>query len=217
MRYALMCQSEENNITEVHQVRTNTCYDRYPVLFQQLQECCSDDLNSHPILSYGCSTGEECFTLREKYFEKSPIVGVDINKENLQIAKNKNASNSRIQFLFSNQSNLLAKAPYSAILCMSVLCRWPESENIEDISELYSFTKFEEKLNELHALLAVGGALVIYNASFRFVDTFLYEKYKVFRNDGVNIESDFVHKFDTKNKKLITQHYPEWIFIKEKE
>jgi len=209
----MVSESIKNEVEAVHQVRTNTCFDRYPVLFQQLKECCEDDIKALPILSYGCSTGEECFTLRDKYFQKTRIVGVDIVEENIEVAKNNIRDRENINFLFSEHDNLLLDSPYQAILCMSVLCRWPESEPIENIADLYAFNKFQSKLDELHSLLAIGGVLVIYNASFLFSDTFLYNKYDVFKGEGI-INTDFVHKFDKNNVKMEKKPYREWIFIK---
>jgi len=203
-------------LEEVHQDKNNTSYNRYPIIFQGIKDYCDDVYDSLPILSYGCSTGEECFTIRNDYLRLVPIIGVDIDENNLKIACDGNPKDSGITFLFSDNGNLLSNAPYQVILCMSVLCRWPDTENMDDISSLYTFEKFQSKLEELHSLLNIGGLLVIYNANFRFCDTTLYEKYKVFKVNE-NPENEFVHKFDKTNQKIISGDYMEWIFIKTQE
>jgi len=198
---------------KVHQVKNSTSYDRYPIIFQAVKQSSSNHGLTMPLLSYGCSTGEECFTLREKYFSTTPILGVDIDKRNLQICRKRNTY-SDICFLSSNMVTLTTHAPYQVIFCMSVLCRWPDSEHINDISKLYPFRRFSETLEDIHPLLEVGGLLVIYNASFRFSDTALSSKYRVLDIPAQN-ESGFVHKFSVGNKKLRDQNYSDCIFIKE--
>jgi len=161
-------------------------------------------------LSFGCSTGEECASLREKYFLDDPIAGVDIDEDNLQSCLEKNIPDT--EFLYSNHRNLSKHAPYQAIFAMSVLCHWPKSKAIQNISGLYTFDRFESKLSELHSLLQIGGLLIVFNANFRFCDTVLYNKYNVMDTSGSGKGN--VHKFGKDNMKLKEQTYAECIFIK---
>ena len=54
---------------------SRTTLDRYPELFRAASQQMPDATR---ILSYGCSTGEECATLT-RYFPAAEIVGTDIN------------------------------------------------------------------------------------------------------------------------------------------
>ena len=58
-----------------------TSDDRYPNIFEQVRKLAGDGTNVR-ILSFGCSTGEEVFSLRQ-YFDEARIVGLDINPFNV--------------------------------------------------------------------------------------------------------------------------------------
>ena len=96
---------------------------------------------------------------------------------------------------------------------MSVLCRWPDSKELIDISKLYPFKKFEEALVFLHSNLKLNGILVLYNCNFLFSDTKLYSKYKALVSPVIT-ESGFVQKFDKNNLKIENSTFSECIFIK---
>jgi len=118
-----------------HQRKISTSYNRYPEIFEVTRNYSNSKFpNPRDILSFGCSTGEECFSLRE-YFPAARIIGTDINKSNLKICNNKNFDKN-IKFIYSNSENLLKENPYDLIFCMSVLCRWPDTKNIDDISSI---------------------------------------------------------------------------------
>jgi hypothetical protein len=85
---------------------------------------------------------------------------------------------------------------------MSVLCKWPESKNLKDISQIYSFDVFSNAVGMLDRVLKRDGVLVIANANFRFMDTLVSAGY-----DDVPIESKrlgYVKQFDIHNKALAT-------------
>ncbi len=72
------------------QGETFTVEDRYPELFAQCRERLADRPGVR-ILSYGCATGEEVFTLA-RYLPQAEIVGVDINPWCLKECARKNTS-----------------------------------------------------------------------------------------------------------------------------
>src|SRR5687767_8594892 len=74
-------------VKEQHQLTSVTATDRYPELFTEVRSVVHDKRNLS-ILSFGCSTGEECFTM-QSYFPNARITGVDINKSNLRKANRK--------------------------------------------------------------------------------------------------------------------------------
>lgn len=181
-----------------HQLTSTTEMNRYPELFSAVKELVA---SSHPrVLSYGCSTGEECATL-EEYLNPSLLVGADINEENLKIARHR-FSSPRLHFIPSTVSDLAAHAPYDIVFCLSVLCRWEDTRDVEDCSSIYPFEKFSMAIAQLDSFLTPGGLLVIYNSNFRFEDTETYVRsaYKPVPTPAVP-DSGFVHKFDRQNRR----------------
>lgn len=177
--------SYNNNVyvQMLHQTHTTTELDRYPDIFDFVK-------NYNPqletILSFGCSSGEECFSLR-KYFSKANIYGVDINLDVLQEARGKN-TDELITF-----SNSLQEVPsVDAIFAMSVLCRHPESSNLE-YNDIYSFESFNTQILSLHEKLLTNGMFVIYNSNYLFSDTDVYHLYKPVLG---NLRKEFVRKFN---------------------
>ena len=161
---------------KIHQVKNSTSFDRYPEIFFVTKKYFDDNFenkNIH-ILSFGCSTGEECFSLR-KYFPNAKIIGVDINEENI-IKCRANNTDKKISFYLSNKKNISKYAPYDIIFGMSVLCKWPDAESLENIGKLYSFSEFHNTLKILDKLLINNGLLVIYNSNFLFSETDIFKK-----------------------------------------
>ena len=194
-----------------HQLTNVTEMDRYPEIFKACATYAAEQQNQPKLLSFGCSTGEECLTLNS-YMPEAAILGADIVKSNLRKAKQK-VKNDRIKFFYSSDENLASNGPYDMIFCMSVLCRWTDTEIVDDCTEIYPFTRFEEMCQKLDQLVAPGGLLIIYNANFRFNDTSIFENYSVLPVEGIG-HSGFVHRFDASNKKLQNDTHKDCVFIK---
>jgi 2-polyprenyl-3-methyl-5-hydroxy-6-metoxy-1,4-benzoquinol methylase len=102
------------------QVCNWTAVDRYPFLFRLARE----KLGAGPelrLLSFGCATGEEVFSLR-KYFPEATIKGVDINPHNILICEQRLASNPdpKICFELADSAEREPVSTYDAIFCMAV-------------------------------------------------------------------------------------------------
>jgi len=195
-----------------HQLADDTEDDRYPEIFRSVAAAIAavgDEAGT--ILSYGCSDGDECFTLR-RYLPAARIVGADIRREKLKLASARNRDPG-IRFVSARRSTLSRNGPYEAIFAMSVLCRWPATEKRDDCSRVYPFRRFERAVTRLDALLREGGLLVIYNANFRFTDTTVSSRYEPLEVPGVD-DSGFVHLFAPTNRKLADQTYPHAVFRK---
>jgi SAM-dependent methyltransferase len=185
-----------------HQLTSTTEFDRYPELFQAVA---NNILSTAPIriLSFGCSTGEECFTLK-RYFPHATILGVDINPSNLRKANTRNTDSSII-FKLSTPENISTPGSYDVIFCLSVLCRWEDTRDVENCGNIYPFQKFEETVIMLCDNLKSGGLLVIYNSNFRFEETSKAEGFQILRTPGIQ-DSGFVHKFDRHNNRVHQTH-----------
>ncbi|MGE3803666.1 MAG: class I SAM-dependent methyltransferase [Gemmataceae bacterium] len=186
-----------------HQLTSTTGMNRYPELFAEVRDLLG--AKRVRVLSYGCSTGEECATL-EKCLETETIIGADINESNLRAARERFPS-TRIEFIKSSAKLLAARAPYDIVFCLSVLCRWEDTRDVEECSSIYPFEKFASAVLFLDSLLPKGGLLVIYNANFRFEDTatFLKSGYTAVASPAV-VDSGFVHKFDQNNRRIRETH-----------
>jgi SAM-dependent methyltransferase len=138
-----------------HQGSNWTALNRYPVVFAAAAAAAPD---ARRILSFGCSTGEECVTLAE-YFPKAEIIGADINPVNL--LKARKHRRDRIRFVYASDRILSGLGGFDAIFCMSVLRSLGH----------YPFESFEERALFLETLVRPGGLLVIHNSPYRFGDT----------------------------------------------
>lgn len=162
----------------VHQTSPTTRLDRYPAVFAHVQQLCAANASPH-ILSFGCSTGEEAISLRT-YFPGATIVGADVNRYSLRVAR-RQAAGTGAKFILSTELAVKDNGPYDIIFCMAVLERAPEqvrNHNIQDISALYPFSKFEEQLAALDRSLRPGGLMVVKFAQYLLEDTVLADRYE---------------------------------------
>ena len=94
------------------QLSNMTRSDRFPKVFETAKSLCRKPKR---IMSFGCSTGEECQSLA-KYFPDAEIVGVDINASNLYTAR-RNNKNPNIHF--TDEINVTGK--FDVVFAMMVL------------------------------------------------------------------------------------------------
>jgi trans-aconitate methyltransferase len=138
-----------------HQLVDWTAPDRYPEIFAAAAAAAPD---ARRILSFGCSTGEECVSLAQ-YFPKAEIVGAEINVLSLLKAMKKRSD--RIRFVYSSDRILSRLGGLDALFCMAVLRS----------AGHYPFEIYEEHALFLETLVRPGGLLVIHNSPYRFGDT----------------------------------------------
>lgn len=176
-----------------NQISTYTEYDRYPKVFNELKK----HINPKNILSFGCSDGSEIRTLREKYFLESYIDGIDIDKELIKKNKELIKKNNDKYINYYDDINNLKK--YDLILCMSVLCVWPENAGS------YSFELFNKTINDLDKHLNINGYICIYNSKYILEECDISHKYKKVKTD--HKYSGFVNKYNKKNNKIVNYEY----------
>jgi SAM-dependent methyltransferase len=176
---------------------------RYPELFAACAHLLAG-LPSPIILSFGCATGEEAFSLAE-YMPNATIIGVDINRWCLAQARRANRS-SQIRFLHSLSSEYAALRPVDAIFAMAVFQR---SENRNRTAPLaypgFRFKQFAQQIARLDALLKPGGLFFIDHTDFRFEDTAIAASYTPLKIPG----SPFTHErplFGSDNKLIATSY-----------
>jgi len=194
----------------VHQISNYTIYNRYPDLFLKSKEL-TQNKRDIKILSFGCSTGEEVFTLRE-YFPNAMIIGVDINKHNIKKATSKNLD-PKIVFSHLVDETIQENGPFDIIFALAVLQRTQNRhENTFDSSDIYPFHKFNTQISQLSHHLKSNGIFVIDYADYLFEDTDVVSQYHALKGSH-NVISDRL-MFDTKNQRMKNKVLLHRIFIK---
>lgn len=197
IKYSLMNIFYSKKSNKIIQTASTTFHNRHPDLFNFLKEKYQNE--EIKILSFGCSTGEECQSVSE-YLPNATIIGAEINLSSLKKAK-KNNQNPLIKFVYSDKKTLEENGPYDVILALSVLCKNPEAEHVKDISKLYTFNQYKETVEMLDTLLKKNGVLLIRSSNFRFKETNIYSKYKVINYDKIRNPIHFP-KFSKDNLRI---------------
>ncbi len=148
-----------------------TSEDRYPVVFGFVR----DRLAGEPslrLLSFGCSTGEEVFTLR-RHFPGAFIKGIDINPRNISTCNARRARANDTNMSFTVAGSVVAEAArsYDAIFCMAVFRHGDLTHSsAERCDPLIRFEDFERTVSDLARCLKHGGLLALRHSNFRFLD-----------------------------------------------
>jgi len=201
----------KQNYSAVHQVSTASIDDRYATIFSALNRVLN--MPAPRVLSFGCSDGFEPLDLATKYFHHGHIVGFDIDKEAIRIARLCNNFPARVTFVEGSLESLKVFQSFDAVVAMSVLCRWPETREMDDIGEFYPFDKFDETVDFLVSLLRPGGILCIYNANYIVSETSAM-KYLEVINDNSIPKKQQVKLFHRNGRPLEVQELSGVIFRK---
>ncbi len=174
----------------------HTALNRYPEIFSSAALYFSNQRKTQPqrplrVLSFGCSTGEECYSLRS-YFPNAEIYGCDINESVLAIAKARQRTGN-IEFFHSSPEALREHGPFDLVFCMSSLCLFPEANRPSGENGSFPFAAFDELISGIDRVMRPGGLLVVYNTSYPFSLASVASDYEAIRADVV-IENGFVNK-----------------------
>lgn len=180
-------------LPSVHQISPKTALDRYPELFAGAAAAAPD---ARRILSFGCSTGEECASLKT-YFPDAEIVGAEINRLSLWRAGRRYGGNG-ISFTYADDKALAALAPFDVIFCMTVL-RDTALDREASIRDRYPFDRFDERVRFLDRLLRPGGLFVFYGNMYRFGDTSAAKRYETIPLDHIPVGKNITFARDGTN------------------
>jgi hypothetical protein len=196
------------------QLETYSCDDRYPVLFEQCRQYFMGR-SSLKILSFGCSTGEEVFTLA-RYLPEAKVVGVDINPWCLKQCTRKNHS-GQLSFFHSRSQEFADSTGFDAIFCMAVFQRTEHrTENAQPGDTGFTFARFEGEVAMLDRKLKPGGLLFLDECDFSFEQTAAAARYRPAELDG-NRALRQRPLFDRENRLIAKESYALRCFIKQAE
>jgi len=154
------------------QPEPTTAQNRYPALFQFVRDNLGDGADRR-ILSFGCSTGEEVFSLR-RYFPIARIKGIDINRRNIRECRKRLArigGDPGLSFEIAGSAVAEPTGCYDAVFAMAVFRHGGLGEAPPRCDHLIKFEDFERSVGELARSLKPRGLLVLRHANFRFGDT----------------------------------------------
>ena len=149
----------------------DTALDRYPRIFRFVQ----DTLGARSelkILSFGCSTGDEVFSLR-RFFPCALIKGIDINPGNIAAARARLARSPDALLLFAVGASTAAEptGQYDAIFAMAVLRHGSLGRaGVTRCDHLIRFADFATTIADFSRCLKPGGLLAIHHSNFRLCD-----------------------------------------------
>lgn len=178
-----------------NQISNATSVDRYPQIFLEVQEMVGQD-TSLDILSFGCSTGQEAFTIH-KYFPKANIVGVDVDPDVVEIARKSYGDIAD----FHASNDYPTGRQFDVVFAMSVLCVYPQSKRRNGLKTLYPFDLYDSTMLHIDTLVKPGGLLVIYNSNYRFIDSSISPWYAARSRDKFE-DNGFVPKFSKQSVRM---------------
>lgn len=194
-----------------HQRLTFTKPNRYPLLFEVCRRHCAP-LGEPRLLSYGCSTGDEVFSLAERV-PQAVLVGVDINEWCLAQCRRKDPQH-RYAFHHRLSPEFASERNFDAILCLAVFQRSEHHKAADNsVAVGQTFAQFEQEISVLDGKLKPGGLFIIDHADFRFTDTACAVRYTPldFPNNRLLRVRPL---YGPDNRKLADQHDSPRVFVK---
>lgn len=199
---------------ELLQPATNTWTDRHPLLFAATASHL-DDVARPRLLSFGCSTGQEVFTLTH-YLPHAQIDAVDINPACIARARRdarRRSDWTAVTFSCASRPDPAREAYYDAVLCLSVLRHGRlEAEMPGSCNDIMPFERFAATINQLDRALRPGGLLVLWGCHFRFLDTVVARRYRVLRVPAVRPQAAPFYGPD--DSRLTVRSYSDFLFQK---
>lgn len=160
---------QRNPAPGLFQPYTVTSVNRYPRMFDYVHKCVGDGAGHH-ILSFGCSSGEEVFSLAAR-FPQAKITGIDINPENIALCRKrwlKQGADPRLCFTLAASAS--GTDTYDAIFAMAVFRHGALGARPASCADYIHFAAFESCLATLGRALKPGGLLALAHSNFRLAD-----------------------------------------------
>lgn len=198
---------------DLFQPATVTRMDRHPALFELVATRLVDHAEPR-LLSFGCSTGEEAFTLA-RHLPEAAIDAIDANPACIARAR-RNADlihSKRIRFLCADSPDAVAPDLYDAVFCLSVLRHGDlESHRPERCTSLLAFARFAAAVKALDGRVRPGGLMVLWGCNFRFTDTATATGYRTIASPGATPQPGPFYGAD--DQLLPEDAYAAFVFVK---
>lgn len=163
------------------QPSSDTRDDRYPETFAFVLAEIGDGPDRR-LLSFGCSTGEEVFSLR-RYFTAAILRGLDINAHNIAVCRRR-GGDAGMSFALAGSAEDEMTESYDAIFAMAVFRHGDLASTPPRCEPYLRFADFSHHAAILSRRLKPGGLLAIQHANFRFSDTGAAAHFdKIFQGD----------------------------------
>lgn len=145
--------------------------DRYPVIFRAVLDRLGDGPDRR-LLSFGCATGEEVFTLRT-YFPQACIRGLDISGPRIAVCRTRlrRSGDARLSFIRAGSAAAEETGSCDAVFAMAVFRHGDLGSRPPRCDHRIRFADFDREIGELARCLKPDGLLAIRHAHFRFADT----------------------------------------------
>lgn len=184
---------------------------RYPPIFGFVRQ----SLGEHEtlrLLSFGCSSGEEVFTLRS-YFPAAFIKGIDVAAHHIGECRRRlhRRPDDQISFDVSESTDHEPAATYDAIFCMAVLRHRKVMDGDERCDHAISFASFDRHVASFARCLKPGGLLAIRHSNFRVCDS---SSAHLFETVLMHAARSPTPLFGPDNRRLSTDVYPDAVFRK---
>lgn len=145
------------------QIAKNSVLNRYPSVYYKSWLCMKDRKDLR-ILVFGCSTGEELFSL-SALFPTATLIGLEINDEVLAIAQSRFEGFNTVRILRSSSEAIDDEGPYDLVFANSVFCLHPDRITASKIDP-DQFYHFQQVVGTLLHALKPSGIFCIKNSNY---------------------------------------------------
>lgn len=161
------------------QPESTTGPDRYPALFAFARSELAR-VAAPRLLSFGCSTGAEVFTLR-RHFPAASIKGIDIGTTNIRVCRERLAgAGGDPQIAFEIAATAAGEPPdsYDAVFALAVFRHGDLGARPPACDAKIRFAEVDAEIAHLTRCLKPGGLFFVRHANFRMADMSVARHYE---------------------------------------